>query len=105
MWPRYLQASDSSTESGCSNDSDSDTSSIPDSEPGSLMPWGKYESFVEELEKSSDAHEISCTSQTVPSPRMPLDSSDDHIAHSDNIEQSVLLTTFALLSSRPSGNR
>ena len=44
MWPRYLKSSDSSTESGCSNDSTSDTFSVPDHEPESVLPWDQWES-------------------------------------------------------------
>ena len=54
MWPRYLQLLDSSTESGCYNDSDSDMFSVPDRHEEPPATWDQWESVVEELDQSGD---------------------------------------------------
>ena len=56
MWPRCLHSSYSSTESGCSIDSDVDTfsTSASGSDEASTLPWDQWESFAVELDSPGE---------------------------------------------------
>ena len=54
------------------------------------MLRGQSESFVEQLDKSGDVHERSCSPETAPILQMSRDSSADPIVHREKIWISVL---------------
>ena len=70
--PGYVRLCASSMLAGCSKDSDSDTCSLAGTDEESLLPWDQWAAFVEEVDKSSDVQERSCSSDTAPIPRMPF---------------------------------
>ena len=68
-WTHHLQSSDTSTDPGCSDESESDLGSVISSDEDALLPWDDWETFVQELGQPGE-QSFYCTLQTVSLPQI-----------------------------------